>query len=220
MPEYYMPNESANSAVLSEGKVFWNPPTNVTIPLRIGPPWSKAGLIWKMRANHYGLEEGNDEAVRAVCADVHFGVGQCEICKFANRVEGQGKAGKSLSKNIRANFKYYTNVLIRGQEALGWRVWGATKGTATALTDLAQELKVEGKAHFAHPKDGRDILLTVKGEGIGKRYAVRPVNDVSPIGVDIPLIDLDELISIDMPNQAYIKEVIRMQFAKDFPDAI
>jgi hypothetical protein len=88
------------------------------------------------------------------------------------------------------------------------------------LTDLAQELKVEGKAHFAHPKEGRDLLLTAKGEGMSKRYALRPVNDASPVGIDIPPIDLDELISIEKPNSAYMEEVIRGQFAKDFPDAI
>ncbi len=88
--------------------------------------------------------------------------GSCPICDFASKlwregVDNNDEVAKKEAKNLFARNRYYSPVLVRGNEADGVKIWAYGK---TAYESLLGYVLDPDYGDITHPETGTDIVLT------------------------------------------------------------
>ena len=111
---------------------------------------------------HYGL--GKNPGI--YCSKKNDN-GDCPICDFASKLWRDGVANddttlKNEAKKLFARKRYYSPVLVRGQEADGVRIWSYGK---TSYESLLSYILDPDYGDITDPKTGTDIKLTYSVPG-------------------------------------------------------
>ena len=86
----------------------------------------------------------------------------CPICDFASKlwregVENNDDTAKREAKKLFARKRYYSPILVRGEESKGVRVWAYGK---TAYETLLSYVLDPDYGDITHPETGTDIVMT------------------------------------------------------------
>ena len=111
--------------------VFWRP-TEGDQDIRLVP--TEDGDPFKVYHFHYNLGEASRGGV--LCPKRQYGEG-CPICEFASKLWQEGTDdSKKMAKNLFVRQRFFTPVVVRGEEEGGVRVWGYGKTIYETLLGL------------------------------------------------------------------------------------
>lgn len=106
---------------------FWKPQIG-TQTIRILP--TQDGDPFKAYFFHYGL---NNESL--LCPKANFGE-DCPVCALVSKLYNSGDdANKEFAKKIMKKQRFFSPVLVRGEEGEGPRIWGYSKTVYTILLE-------------------------------------------------------------------------------------
>ena len=144
---------------------FWRPNDGEN-NIRIIP--TSDGDPFKERWFHYGV--GNQSFL---CPKRNFG-DSCPVCDFGNKLWNEGtEESKQMAKGMFAKQRFFSPVLIRGEEAEGVKVWGYGKLAYQKLLGIVLD---PDYGDITDPEDGNDLKLTY-GKAAGASY---PTTDIRP----------------------------------------
>lgn len=137
---------------------FWKPQAgNQTI--RILP--TEDGDPFKSYFFHYGL---NNESV--LCPKHNFGE-ECAVCDFVAKLYNDGdEESREMAKKLVRKQRFFSPVLVRGEENEGARVWGYSK---TVYQNLLETVLNPDYGDITDPETGVDIDLRYE-KTAGKMY--------------------------------------------------
>ena len=148
-----------------KNNAFWRPQdgeNNVRIlPTPDGDPF-------KEKFFHYGV--GNHSFL---CPKRNFGE-KCPVCDFANQLWNENtEESKKMAKDMFAKQRFFSPVLVRGEEAEGVRVWGYGKLAYQKLLGIVLD---PDYGDITDPEDGNDLKL-LYGKAPGASF---PTTDIRP----------------------------------------
>jgi hypothetical protein len=197
--------------------VFWKPEEGDQ-DIRVVCP--SDGDPFKEFNFHY-LEVGNRRKT-VLCPKRNFD-DDCPICTFASSVwkdaaAGNDDEGKKLAKSLFVKQRYFSPVLVRGQEDKGIRVWGYG---VTAYKNLLGLVLNPEYGDVTDTEEGTDLTITY-GKVAGKLF---PETTISPRRRTSPLCDKNvggparcaELLA-SMPDFGTLFERVTPQQAQNILD--
>jgi hypothetical protein len=128
-----------------------------------------------------------------VCPKRNFNE-ECPICEFASKLWREGTdESKKVAKKLFATQRFYSRVIVRGEEDAGVRLWGYSE---TIYKKLMEKALDEDYGDFTDLDNGRDIKISKK-QDTGKKYPtidfdLRPV--VTPFSEELSPDKIAELI--------------------------
>ena len=115
----------------SKDNAFWKP-TEGDQDIRIVP--TEDGDPFKVFHFHYNLGDGARGGV--LCPQRQFGE-KCPICDFASKLWQEGTDdSKKMAKNLFVRQRFFSPVIVRGEEEAGVKVWGYGKTIYEVLLGL------------------------------------------------------------------------------------
>jgi hypothetical protein len=137
---------------------FWKP-QNGTQTIRILP--TEDGDPFKSYFFHYGI---NNESI--LCPKHNFGE-ECAICDFVAKLyNDKDEESREMAKRLVKKQRFFSPVLIRGEEAEGARIWGYSK---TVYTNLLETVLNPDYGDITDTESGTDIDLRYEKVS-GKMY--------------------------------------------------
>lgn len=137
---------------------FWKPQAG-TQTVRILP--TEDGDPFKSFFFHYGL---NNESV--LCPKHNFGE-ECAVCDFVAKLYNDGdEESREMAKKLVRKQRFFSSVLVRGEENEGARVWGYSK---TVYQTLLETVLNPDYGDITDPESGVDIDLRYE-KTAGKLY--------------------------------------------------
>lgn len=137
---------------------FWKPQAG-TQTVRILP--TEDGDPFKSYFFHYGL---NNESV--LCPKHNFGE-ECAVCDFVAKLYNDGdEESREMAKKLVRKQRFFSPVLVRGEENEGARVWGYSK---TVYQTLLETVLNPDYGDITDPETGVDIDLRYE-KTAGKMY--------------------------------------------------
>jgi len=144
---------------------FWRPQDGEN-NIRIVP--TADGDPFKEKFFHYGVGEQS-----FLCPKRNFG-DKCPVCDFANQLWNEGtEESKQLAKGMFAKQRFFSPVLVRGEESEGVKVWGYGKLAYQKLLGIVLD---PDYGDITDPEDGNDLKL-MYGKQPGASY---PTTDIRP----------------------------------------
>ena len=141
-------------------------PTQGDQTIRILP--TQDGDPFKEKFFHYGV---GDQSF--LCPKRNFG-DKCPVCDFANELWNEGtEESKQLAKGMFAKQRFFSPVLVRGEESEGVKVWGYGKLAYQKLLGIVLD---PDYGDITDPEDGNDLKL-MYGKQPGASY---PTTDIRP----------------------------------------
>ena len=137
----------------SSNDTFWRPEdgeqTIRIVPTADGDPFKE---MWF----HYNVEKGG-----FLCPKRNYGDG-CPVCEFASQLWREGSASddaeaKKMAKGLFDRQRFFSPVLVRGEEDQGVRVWGYGKTAYESLLGLVLNPEY---GDITDPESGTDLTLT------------------------------------------------------------
>ena len=127
---------------------FWRPDdgeNNIRIvPTADGDPFKEFHF-------HYNVGQGG-----FLCPKRNFG-DDCPVCNFANKLWNDGtEESKRQAKDLFAKQRFFSPVLVRGQEAEGVKVWGFGKMAYEKLLTIVLD---PDYGDITDPDDGNDLKI-------------------------------------------------------------
>lgn len=111
---------------------------------------------------HYNL--GNNAGF--LCPKKNFG-DDCPVCSFASSLYSEGSdESKNMAKSLFPRMRFFSPVLVRGEEDLGVRAWGYGKMAYESLLNLVLNPEY---GDITDPLEGTDLKLTY-GKPPGASY--------------------------------------------------
>ncbi len=154
---------------------FWRPQDGENV-IRILP--SPDEDPFKEHHFHYNL--GNRSGF--LCPKRNFG-DDCPVCNFATKLFNEGsQESVQQAKNLFARQRFFSPVLVRGQETEGVKVWGYGKTVYETLLSLVLN---PDYGDITDPQEGTDLVLSY-GKAPGMLY---PQTKVQPRRKSSPLCD-------------------------------
>ena len=145
---------------------FWRPQEGENV-IRILP--SPDEDPFKEHHFHYNL--GNRSGF--LCPKRNFG-DDCPVCNFATKLFNEGSPESvQQAKSLFARQRFFSPVLVRGQESEGVKVWGYGKTVYETLLSLVLN---PDYGDITDPEDGTDLVLSY-GKAPGMLY---PQTKVQP----------------------------------------
>lgn len=140
---------------------FWSPKEGVKYQIRVLP--TPDGDPFKEFWFHYNIGKES-----FLCPKKNFGE-QCPCCDFANKLyREKTEESARLGKTFLAKQRFYSAVILRGEEAEGVRVWGYGKN---AYGDMIRLVVDPDYGDITDPDAGRDLTLqAIKADK--QQYAV------------------------------------------------
>jgi len=139
---------------------------------------------------HFYARPGGDGYVSTQCPK-KLGAGPCPICEESDILRASADEGdRDLGWDMAAKPKRLVNVIVRGQEAAGPKIWelstpmGKPKGM-TMFEKLVAAMSGSAGVDAIDPINGYDIILTktVTGKGkMGTSYTIVGARQPSPLG--------------------------------------
>lgn len=147
--------------------VFWSPKEGVTYNVRVLP--TPDGDPFKENWFHYELsKEGG-----FLCPKKNFGE-SCASCDFASKLyREKTEESTKMAKKFTPRQRFFSAVVIRGEESEGVKVWGYGK---TAYQDLIGYVLNPDYGDFTDPQEGRDLTL-LANKNSGQSY---PITKITP----------------------------------------
>lgn len=144
---------------------FWRPQDGEN-NIRIVP--TADGDPFKEKYFHYGVGEQS-----FLCPKRNFG-DSCPVCDFGNKLWNEGtEESKQLAKGMFAKQRFFSPVLVRGEESEGVKVWGYGKLAYQKLLGIVLD---PDYGDITDPEDGNDLKL-MYGKQPGASY---PTTDIRP----------------------------------------
>lgn len=144
---------------------FWRPQDGEN-NIRIVP--TADGDPFKEKFFHYGVGEQS-----FLCPKRNFG-DSCPVCDFGNKLWNEGtEESKQLAKGMFAKQRFFSPVLVRGEESEGIKVWGYGKLAYQKLLGIVLD---PDYGDITDPEDGNDLKL-MYGKQPGASY---PTTDIRP----------------------------------------
>lgn len=146
-------------------KQFWKPndgENNVRIvPTADGDPFKEKWF-------HYNVAQGG-----FMCPKRNFG-DDCPVCNFASKLWNEGtEDSKKMAKDLFAKQRFFSPVLVRGEESEGVRVWGYGKMAYEKLLTIVLD---PDYGDITDPDDGNDLKI-MYGKPPGASF---PRTDIRP----------------------------------------
>ena len=155
---------------------FWRPQDGENV-IRILP--SPDEDPFKEHHFHYNL--GNNSGF--LCPKRNFG-DDCPVCNFATKLFNEGSQESiQQAKSLFARQRFFSPVLVRGQESEGVKVWGYGKTVYETLLSLVLN---PDYGDITGPGEGTDLVLSY-GKAPGMMYPqtkVQPRRKSSPLCED------------------------------------
>ncbi len=146
-------------------KRFWKPPEGES-SIRVVP--TPDGDPFKEKFFHYGIANSS-----FLCPKRNFG-DNCPVCDFGNQLWNEGtEESKKMAKGFFAKQRFFTPVLVRGEEAEGVRVWGFGKMAYEKLLTVVLD---PDYGDITDPEAGNDLRITY-GKPAGATF---PRTDIRP----------------------------------------
>lgn len=144
---------------------FWKPQdgeSNIRIVA------TKDGDPFKEKWFHYNVAQGG-----FMCPKKNFGE-DCPVCNFATKLWNEGTDdSKKMAKSLFAKQRFFSPVLVRGEEAEGIRVWGYGKQAYEKLLTIVLD---PDYGDITDPDDGNDLKI-MYGKPAGASF---PRTDIRP----------------------------------------
>ena len=148
-----------------KNNAFWRPSEGEN-NIRILP--TPDGDPFKEKFFHYGV--GNQSFL---CPKRNFG-DECPVCSFASQLWDEGtEDSKKMAKDMFAKQRFFSPVLVRGEEGEGVRVWGYGKLAYQKLLGIVLD---PDYGDITDPEDGNDLKL-LYGKAPGASF---PTTDIRP----------------------------------------
>ena len=151
-------NDVTGKAGDSNRTNFWKPQDGES-NIRIVP--TSDGDPFKEKWFHYNVAQGG-----FLCPKKNFG-DECPVCSFATKLWQEGtEDSKKMAKGLFAKQRFFSPVIVRGQEDLGPRIYGYSK---TIYEQLLNILFDPDYGDITDIMEGNDIRLTY-GRTAGRLY--------------------------------------------------
>ena len=157
---------------------FWRPSdgnqTIRVVPTDDGDPFKEVHF-------HYNVSKGG-----ILCPKRNFG-DSCPVCDFASNlwrdgVDKDDESSKKMAKSLFVRQRFFSPVLVRGEEAEGVRWWGYGKTAYASLLNLVFDPEY---GDITDTEEGIDLLLTY-GKPPGAQF---PQTKLQPRRRSTPLSD-------------------------------
>lgn len=207
---YYQYNKDAARAMRPDGDSYiknvpqdkqFAPKADTTHRIRIMPPWSSVGVIFKHMKMHYRVGQGQ---VTFLCPD-NFG-DECQFCQTHAILKKEYEKFKPDVDSARPANRYWSNIVYMDNKQRGVQVYSYGWTVYKMLYDI-QDLGMHGD--ISDPSGGRDFMLVRTGSGRQARDAVIIVPDATrledPKWLD-QIFDLDSIFvrpNMDVVNAAF-----------------
>lgn len=146
-------------------KQFWKPNDGES-NIRIVP--TADGDPFKEKWFHYNVAPGG-----FLCPKRNFG-DSCPVCDFGNKLWNEGtEESKRMAKDMFAKQRFFSPVLVRGEENQGIRVWGYGKMAYEKLLNIVLD---PDYGDITDPDMGNDLKV-MYGKPAGERF---PRTDIRP----------------------------------------
>ena len=153
---------------------FWKPEDGES-NIRIVP--TADGDPFKEKWFHYNVAQGG-----FLCPKRNFG-DNCPVCDFGNKLWNEGtEESKRMAKNLFAKQRFFSPVLVRGEEDLGVRAWGYGKMAYEKLLTIVLD---PDYGDVTDADDGNDLKI-MYGKPAGASF---PRTDIRPRPRKTPLCD-------------------------------
>ena len=150
MKEKLQTSESGGRS--SKDNAFWKP-TEGDQDIRLVP--TEDGDPFKVYHFHYNLGEGARGGV--LCPKRQFGE-NCPICDFASKLWQEGTDdSKKMAKSLFVRQRFFTPVIVRGEDEAAARIWGYGKTIYETLLGLVLN---PDYGDITHVDSGVDFTLT------------------------------------------------------------
>ena len=155
---------------------FWRPQEGENV-IRILPSPDED----PSKEHHFHYNLGNRSGF--LCPKRNFG-DDCPVCNFATKLFNEGSPESvQQAKSLFARQRFFSPVLVRGEESEGVKVWGYGKTVYETLLSLVLN---PDYGDITDPQDGTDLVLSY-GKAPGMLYPqtkVQPRRKSSPLCED------------------------------------
>jgi len=144
---------------------FWKPKDGEN-NVRIVP--TPDGDPFKEKFFHYNVAQGG-----FLCPNKNFG-DNCPVCSFASKLWNEGtEESKKMAKDLFAKQRFFSPVLVRGEEEQGVRIWGYGKMAYEKLLTIVLD---PDYGDVTDPESGNDLKI-MYGKPPGASF---PRTDIRP----------------------------------------
>jgi hypothetical protein len=145
--------------------VFWSPKEGTAYNVRVLP--TPDGDPFKEYWFHYDLSKQGG----FLCPKKNFGE-SCAACDFASKLyREKTEESAKMAKKFLARQRFFSAVVVRGEESEGVKVWGYGK---TAYQDLIGLVLNPDYGDITDPEEGRDLNL-VANKNPGQSYPITKI---------------------------------------------
>mgnify|MGYP001159504133 FL=1 len=181
--------KSKLSSLQSKGgnNSFWKPQDG-TQTIRILP--TEDGDPFKSYFFHYNVGQNSG----FLCPNKNHGE-DCAVCNFAKSLYKEGDEGSiKMAKDLTARQRFFSPVLVRGEEAEGPKVWGYGKKVYETLLTLVLNPEY---GDITDPNSGTDLDLQY-GKPAGASFpqtSLTPKRKTSTMCIDLTSEECDQVLS-------------------------
>ena len=174
---------------------FWKPDTGLN-NIRILPEVGKMEFFFVENGRHYMDNKSYD------CPNLNSG-GQerCPLCEVNQMLYEAGE--KEEAKKWRASKSYLMNIIVRGKESEGPKVYSAGQIVFGQIANLIGDPDVGDVSDI---EEGFDLKLERTGEGLETRYTTREARNPSALGTPE---EVEKWLKEARDLQAFIDERIQ-----------
>jgi hypothetical protein len=145
---------------------FWRPQDGDTtiriVPTDDGDPFKEYWFHYNV-GNHGGF----------LCSKKNVGE-DCSVCNFVKSLYNEGDAESiKMAKSLNARQRFFSPVVVRGQEEKGVQVWGFGRNAYSELLNLVLNPDYD---QLVHEEEGTDIVITY-GKAPGAQF---PQTNITP----------------------------------------
>ena len=144
---------------------------------------------------HYGVGGGKDGSF--LCPKKNFKE-KCPVCDFASELWNEGGDSINLAKKLFAKQRFFSPVVVRGEEKEGIRWWSYSK---TVYESILKLMDNPDYGDITDPDNGTDLIVNY-GTPKGKLYpdtTIQPRRKSSLFCVDVTGEECQEMIE-NMPD--------------------
>ena len=143
-----------------------------------------------------------------LCPKKNYGE-QCPVCEYASSLyNGGSEDEQKAAKTLFARQRFFSPVLVRGEEAEGIRVWGYGKMAYESLINLVLNPEY---GDITDPEEGTDLLLSY-GKPAGAQFPqtkLQPRRRSSPLCQDGPEKCAELMESIPKFDELFEKKTVQ-----------
>ena len=193
-----------NGGKSKKDNVFWKPSEGEQ-EIRIVP--TADGDPFKVFHFHYNLGEAARGGI--VCPKRQFGE-ECPVCEFASSLwQEESSESKKMAKSLFVRQRFFSPVIVRGEEEQGVRIWGYGKTIYEQLLGLVLN---PDYGDITDVDKGVDLTLTYT---LPKTKGAYPTTNLVPKRKSSKLAASDELVSDALSNIPNVDELFQQKSTAD-----